>query len=273
MKATPADIGRVASLVHQLCGVVVDSDKGYLVETRLASLLAEQGCKSYQELCDRVRSGSEGGLGKKVVDRMTTNETRFFRDGHPFDALQHKLIPESLDRANSVGGMVKILSAACSTGQEAVSVGVVVRELLGTDSKSKVQIDGVDVAEVAVEKARRGLYSEFEVLRCDRPDSLEPWLLKHPKGYEVDPRIGELLRFEQGNLLEHSTNLGQYDVILCRNVAIYFDEPTRVALIKDLWKGIRAGGALVVGSYEEIPTEGIPFRKEEHCGTVVYRKE
>ena len=154
--------------IHEICGIYLDETKGYLLETRLGQLLQETGAGSFSELYYKTKSDLTNTVRRKVIDAITTNETSFFRDTSPFELLQHKLIPELVDRRNKSGLRpvpIRIWSAACSTGQEAYSTGIILRELLGDFNGYDVRILGTDISDKAVAQASYGHFSKLELDR------------------------------------------------------------------------------------------------------------
>ena len=147
--------------IQEICGINLDDSKGYLLETRLGSLLFEAGASSFSELFYKVRADSSNKLRGKIIEAITTNETSFFRDTSPFELLRHKLIPELIDRRNTSGTRlpIRIWSAACSTGQEAYSTAIMLKELLGDLTRYDIRILGTDISNKVVAHASYGEYS------------------------------------------------------------------------------------------------------------------
>ena len=172
MSLTDADIESVCGLVHDLCGIYLDDTKGYLIESRLSSLRGRAGCETYAQLARKAREATCNMLRDEIVDAITTNETLFFRDSSPFEALRHKVIPELIDARESslYPNRLRIWSAACSTGQEPYSIAMVLRELIPNIDEFDVQILGTDISDTAVSVASRGCYSELDIgADCRRP--------------------------------------------------------------------------------------------------------
>jgi chemotaxis protein methyltransferase CheR len=219
----PDELAVWIRLVRELCGIELDTSKGYLLETRLAELQRETRAASFMELHQKVRN--DPALQRKVVDAITTKETSFFRDGSPFELLRHKLVPDLIDRRRRAGRSnlpMRIWSAACSTGQEVYSVGIVLRELLGDLRDYDIRILATDVSEQAIARASRGVFSELEVGRGMPPERMAVYFERHPEGWKIRDELRALAQFQRLNLLKPFSFPTPYDIVLCRNVAIYF---------------------------------------------------
>lgn len=153
--------------IKEICGISLDDSKGYLVETRLGSLLVESGASNFSELFYKVKGDPSNKLRGKIIEAITTNETSFFRDTSPFELLRHKLLPDLIDRRSKNGGRIpiRIWSAACSTGQEAYSTAITLKELLGDLTRYDIRILGTDISNKVVAHASYGEYSRMELER------------------------------------------------------------------------------------------------------------
>ena len=274
MRCAPDELAQVAQLVEELCGIVLDETKAYLVESRLAGLVGSAGCQSYGELVQLVRGGRDTELRALLLDAITTNETSFFRDGAPFQALRQDLLPELLERraGGSGGRRLRILSAASSTGQEALSVAVLLADLLGDELADwQLEIVGADISGEALERAASGTYSEAEVGRGLSAVELSRYFTRVGTAWRVRPELYRLLRFEQRNLLEPLTGLGAFDLILCRNVSIYFRPEVRRDLYLRLARQLLPGGYRIAGASESLRELDPRFEPEVRRGAVVYR--
>ena len=273
MQVTHEDIQFVAQLVDQLCGVMLDDTKGYLIESRLGQIAREHGCASYRDLCLRARTSSDHALQQKIIDAITTQETLFFRDGSPFDALQHKIIPEMIDAAAQNGGprQLRFWSAACSTGQEPYSLAMMLRETIPNFSSWKVSILATDVSNAAIAHASLGWYAAHEIERGMRASLLPKYFTAKHGGWQVKDEIRGMVFFRRRNLLQPFTEVGMFDAILCRNVAIYFDAARRRDLFLRLADRLTPYGALFVGSSESLMDLGPRFAPRSYCRATYYR--
>lgn len=245
---SPADFSFICDLVRRRSGIVVAPDKGYLVETRLAPLLREHGFDGLPQLVMRLRQG-DAALQKQVVEAMTTNETLFFRDRTPFDLFEKVVLPHLMG-TRPPGSSIRIWSAACSSGQEAYSLAMMLEELGLAGRGWRFEILGTDIAESVVGRAREGLYSQFEVQRGLPVRSLIRFFAQEGTQWRIDQRLRERVTFQVLNLLDDFSRLGRFDLILCRNVLIYFDDETKADLMRRLAGALAPDGFLMLGTAE-----------------------
>ena len=240
--------------IYEISGIHLDDSKGYLVETRLSGLLRESGAASFSELFFKVRADGTSKLRSKVIEAITTNETSFFRDTSPFDLLRHKLIPDLIDRRNANGARVpiRIWSAACSTGQEAYSTAIVLKELLGDLARYDIRIMGTDISNKVVAQASYGEYGRLELERGLPPESLARHFMASGDRWKGRDEIRALATFRTMNLLEPFSFPNPFDIIFCRNVAIYFTEADKTRLYRNLIRYLAKDGCLIIGSTESI---------------------
>ncbi len=272
---TPDEIKAWAQMVYQACGIVLDGSKGYLLEGRLANLLKETNSTSFSELLYKVRSDPTKVLSRKVVDAMTTNETSFFRDSSPFDLLQHKLLPELIDRRSKAARPgapipIRIWSAACSTGQEVYSIGIVLRELLGMSSNYQPQILGTDISDQALKKASYGYFSKLEIERGLNPAYFSKWFIQEGEQYKIRDEVRALATFKPINLMQPFAFSPRFDIIFCRNVAIYFSEKDKIALFDRIAQALAPDGALIIGAVESITDITKKLVPHRHLRSVFY---
>lgn len=273
MSLTNQDIDAVCALVQDLCGIALDESKSYLIENRLADLLRREKCASYADLAIRARSAMATTLQREIVDAMTTNETLFFRDGAPFEALRHKVLPELIDTKLARGGGVRlrIWSAACSAGQEPYSLAMTLCELAPQVADWDVQILATDISDAMIRRASRGWYAAHEVER-GLPEPLRSrYFVPEENGWRVKDSLRYLVRFERRNLLEPLSGVGTFDIVFCRNVAIYFTPDDRRRVFLNLADTLYDDGYLFVGSQESLLDLGPRFRPHEHCRATFYR--
>lgn len=273
---TPDEIKVWAQLVYQACGIVLDAGKGYLLESRLGPLLRETASESFSELLYKVKADATRQLTRKVVDAMTTNETSFFRDSSPFELLQHKLLPELIDRRNRTARPgqpvpLRIWSAACSTGQEVYSIGIVIRELIGNSPQYQPQILGTDISDQALKRASYGVFTRMEMERGMNPAYLQKWFIPQADQYKIRDEVRALATFRPINLLEPLIFPYRFDIIFCRNVAIYFSEKDKVSLFDRMAQVLVPDGALIIGSTESITGITTRFAPHRHLRAVYYQ--
>lgn len=263
----------VTELVRSLCGVELGPTKGYLIESRLASLLSEYGLDGYEALCHRARQIAEHSLRTAIVDRITTHETLFFRDKTTFDALQYKVLPAIFDEKASAGSRhLRVWSAACSTGQEPYSVAMILLELLGPSANSwNIEIVATDISEPAVQKASSGRFQSHELTRSSIQGLVERYSDACDDGRQMRKALRDLCRFQVLDLQRDFSLLGSFDLILCRNVLIYFDAALRKDILYRIAQRLLPTGRFFVGSTENLLDCSNLFSREEHCGASVHR--
>ena len=239
----------LAAMLKARSGLVLGPDKSYLLETRLAPLLKREGARSLDEIAARLRPGS--ALETDIVEAMTTNESSFFRDGKPFDLLRRSVLPR-LHAARPAGRLLRIWSAAAANGQEAYSIAMVCADVAGTLAGRSVEIVATDIAREPLERARRGMYSQFEVQRGLPMHMLVRHFVKEGTRWRVRPALREAVSFRSWNLLSDLRPLGSFDVVFCRNVLIYFDPPTKRLVLPAIAQQMQADGVLFLGGAETI---------------------
>jgi chemotaxis protein methyltransferase CheR len=240
----------IAALLRQRTGIVLSTDKTYLLDTRLRPVLAKFGLPSLAALGAALRTEPGEQLARCVVESLTTHESSFFRDGFPFDHLRGAL--PRLIAAKPAGEKLRVWSAGCSTGQEAYSVAMLASEILGADAARRVEILGTDISRRVLFRAREGVFSAFEVRRGLGAGELARHFSAEAGGWRIKPPLRAMTRFDEGNLLEDSATLGRFDAIFCRNVLIYFDAPAKARVLDALARRLAPGGVLYLGGAETV---------------------
>ena len=250
-------------------GINLDSSKRYLLESRLGPILQQFSIDSYAELlrCVAIDSSIEN---QALISAITTNETYFFRDEHPFDLLKYKLIPDLLGKNQNA--VVKIASAACSSGQEAYSMAMVLKEILFDLTAFNVQIKAFDISDEIVTAASRGEYSRFEVQRGLSDEKIRCYLDCVENRYQVKPELRSIISFSKQNLLKPIGMLAKFNIIFCRNVVNYFEDKDRAVLFGNLASMLLPGGVLVIGATEFLNDKPGNFVKKSEKGSVYYEK-
>lgn len=267
------DITAISQLVRDLCGLTLDGSKGYLIESRLGDIAKAHGCASFTELAMQARSPNQRAIQTAIVDAITTQETLFFRDETPFDTLQFKVIPDLIDAhaGTSAARKLRILSAACSTGQEPYSLAITMAETIPNIALWDINIHGIDISNEAIRLASAGHFANYEVQRGMKPGLLAKYFQSSAGGWKAKDELRGMLTFTRRNLLQPLIDLGPFDIIFCRNVAIYFDAETRKDLFFRLADRLTPGGYLFVGSSECLVDLGPRFTPHHHCRGTFYR--
>jgi chemotaxis protein methyltransferase CheR len=237
----------IAGLVKGRSGLVLTPDQSYMLETRLGPLLKREGLPSLDALALRLKDPRTSGLAEQVTEALTTNESSFFRDVKPFDHLR-RVLP-ALAAARPPGAPLRIWSAACSTGQEAYSIGMILAELA---LDRRAEIIGTDIAQEVLTRARDGSFTQFEVQRGLPARLLVKHFRQEAGRWRVAPELRAMARFERFNLLSDLRPLGRFDVIFCRNVLIYFDTPTKARVLEAMAAQLTPDGVLYLGGAETV---------------------
>lgn len=239
----------VRALVKQRSAIVLEPGKEYLVETRLAPLAREKGLKSVDELVGLMQSQPHGDVVAKVIDAMTTNETSFFRDIHPFEALKAKIIPEIL-QAKQSEKTLNIWSCACSSGQEIYSTSMMLRETFPQLGGWTVRMLATDLSKDILARARAGLFSQLEVNRGLPAMMLVKYFQREGTDWRIKEDLRKGVEFREMNLIEPWPPLPVFDIVFLRNVLIYFDSETKKTILDRMGKNMRPGAYLFLGGAE-----------------------
>jgi len=246
----PDEFDYVAKLLKDRSGLIITPDKSYLLESRLTPVARKRGLKGLDELMSGLRSAGEDLL-REITEAMTTNESFFFRDIKPFDQFRTMVLPKMLE-ARAARKSFRIWSAACSSGQEAYSLAMILKEEGARLAGWKIEIVGTDLSNEMLEKAKAGLYSQFEVQRGLPIQLLVKYFKKANDMWQIDPAIRAMVQFREYNLLHDLKPLGQFDVVFCRNVLIYFDQPTKTRVLDNIDRVMSDDGFLYLGGAETV---------------------
>jgi chemotaxis protein methyltransferase CheR len=246
----PPDYEYLRKLLKERSGLDLSADKQYLIESRLLPLARKAGLSGIPELVQKLQGGSSA-LITSVVEAMTTNETFFFRDKVPFDHFRDTIMPEVL-KARAGRRSVRIWCAAGSTGQEPYSLAMTLKEMGAALTGWRVEIIATDLSQEVLEKAKAGVYSQFEVQRGLPIQMLMKYFKQTGETWQVHPELRAMIQHRQLNLLQDFSHLGTFDVIFCRNVLIYFDQETKINIFNRLARQIEPDGFLVLGAAETV---------------------
>ncbi len=270
MSLAAVDFDYLRELVKTHSAIVIDAGKEYLAEARLAPLVSDQGYSSVQELLSRLRNQPFNGLHRQVLDAMTNNETWFFRDANPFQALTSLVIPDLIKRRESER-KISIWSAACSSGQEPYSVAMTIRENFLSSGWS-FSILGTDFCTTVLERARTGLYRQMEVNRGLSARLLTKYFVQQGLHWQLKPEILTMVTFRYLNLFQpHNDMPPSTDIVFLRNVMIYFDIATRRQILGRIRKLLRPEGYLFLGCAETTLNLDDGFQRVQSGSSVYYR--
>ncbi|WP_413208145.1 CheR family methyltransferase [Rhodospirillum sp. A1_3_36] len=246
----PEDFDYISKLLKDKSGLVLTKDKSYLLESRLMPLARKRGFKGLDDLIGQLRR-RDMALEKEITEAMTTNESFFFRDNKPFDQFRQVVIPNLLKTRASKRSF-RIWCAAASSGQEPYSLAMILKEEAAKFAGWRIEIVGTDLSSDILKKARAGLYSQFEVQRGMPMQLLVKYFKKKDEMWEIDSTIRNMVQFKEWNLLESLGALGQFDIVYCRNVLIYFDQPTKSKVLEGIQKQMPDDGVLYLGGAETV---------------------
>ena len=251
MSLTNAAFDTFASLLKSQSGLVIGLDKIYLLETRLGGILKRENLADLNRLAEAVRRPGADRLARDVVEAMTTNESFFFRDDKPFAHFRAQALPR-MAAARPPGSTIRVWSAASSSGQEAYSLAMIVAESRAVLGDRKVEIIGTDIAREQLARAREGLYTQFEVQRGLPVQMLMRYFRKEESNWRINDAIKAMAQFREFNLLSDLRTLGRFDIVFCRNVLIYFDQPTKARVLGAVAGIMPADGVLYLGGAETV---------------------
>ncbi len=261
----------ISELVRKKSAIVLEKSKGYLVESRLAPVAREFGFATLEVLVAELRKPNSQPLVQKVVDAMTTNETSFFRDLHPFQALKSTIFPDLLAR-RSRERTLNIWSNACSSGQEIYTIAMSIKEHFPELLSWKLRLMGSDLSNKILEKAKGGIFSQTEVNRGLPMQLLMKYFSKEGIHWRISEEIRKLVEFRELNLIEpFPSTLQKMDVVFLRNVLIYFSPETKTSILNKVHSSLAKDGYLFLGGAETTMNLNVKFEKQLIGSAVCYR--
>jgi chemotaxis protein methyltransferase CheR len=254
---TRRDLSEIAAMIYADAGIYLNDSKASLVYSRLSKHIRNLGLRGFREYCTLVSSVEGAPARREMLSHLTTNFTRFFRENHHFEHLRDEVLPGLIQRARN-GGRVRIWSAACSDGQEPYSIALTVLGLLPNIADYDFRILATDIDPKILAAARAGAYDEG-ALETVSPAMRKQWFREIEVGgrrkFQVDDRVKKLITFNELNLMAQWPFKGGFDIIFCRNVVIYFDEPTQVKIWSRFSQLLPEGGHLYIGHSERVSGE------------------
>lgn len=247
----PKLFAALANFLKTNSGLILTSDKSYLVTSRLQPVTEQHGFSTIDDLVRQLIGVPSKALKQDVIEAMTTNETSFFRDATPFDNFKNYVLPEIIAR-RAAKRSIRILCAAASSGQEPYSLAMLLAENKDKIAGWKTEILGVDLDSKILKRAEDAVYSQFEVQRGLPVQMLMKYFDRRDQSWSVKPAIRDVVKFRRCNLLEPFTDLGQFDIIFCRNVLIYFDAATKRNVLDRLARQMSSDGFLFLGGAETV---------------------
>jgi chemotaxis protein methyltransferase CheR len=248
---TPIEYDYLRKILKERSGLVLSSDKQYLVESRLLPIARKTGLSGLGDLVQKLKAPGAEALIVEVVEAMTTNESFFFRDKIPFDHFRDAIMPALL-AARGSQRRVRIWCAAASTGQEPYSLAMCLKEMTDKIAGWRVDILATDLSTEVLEKAKAGIYSQFEVQRGLPIQLLVKYFTQIGETWQIASEIRNMVQYKPYNLLSDFGPLGTFDAVYCRNVLIYFDQQTKVDVLERVARMTEADGYLVLGAAETV---------------------
>ncbi|HUC83574.1 MAG TPA: protein-glutamate O-methyltransferase CheR [Candidatus Acidoferrales bacterium] len=273
MAISKADFEYVRQLAHSQSALVLEPGKEYLVDTRLSPMAAREGFASLADYVDRLRAEPRiNGIHHRAIEALTTHETLFFRDYHPFEALRRFLLPELLEHRAGARRLA-IWSCACSTGQEPYSLAMLLLEHFPQLAEWDVSILATDLSPTVLKRCAEGLYSQFEVNRGLPANYLVKYFTKQGDGWRINDEVKRLVEFRTMNLVQPWPVLPAFDLIFVRNVMIYFDVETKKSILKKIGNCLLPHGCLFLGSAETTANLDPQYQPVTYGKAVVYRAQ
>ena len=248
---TPQDFDFLRKYLRDRSGLVLSVEKQYLAESRLLPVARRNGMNSLDELVARLKAKTPAPLGIEVVEAMTTNETFFFRDKIPFDHFRDTIMP-ALIAARAREKRIRVWCTAASTGQEPYSLAMVIKGMGAALAGYRIDIVATDLSSEVLERAKVGIYSQFEVQRGLPVQLLVKFFGQIGETWQLAPELRGMVQFRPLNLLNDFSVLGSFDVVFCRNVLIYFDQENKIAVLNRIARQMPEDGFLVLGAAETV---------------------
>lgn len=277
MEITDREFELLSTYLRDVSGIDVPEAKRYLFKTRLGRFLEEEGLGSFSELHNRLTASTDRRLTNGLVQAMTTHESGFFRDEHPFAMLRTYLLPHvaKLRKAESIylPARIRILSAGCSLGQEPYSIAMCVRQWLATQevyTEADITILATDISSRVLERARKGVYTELELGRHLGREMRDSYFADAGGRWVVNQEVRRMVGFAPLNLAEPIKAMGKFDIVFCRNVIIYFPVELKQAILDRIHRMLNAGGALILGASESTYRLSDAFTAVRKGGSTYY---
>lgn len=268
-----ADYAHFRQYLEKACGILLGDNKNYLIDSRLRKLLKQNNVESLSALVRDIEKPGSSRLRQQVIDAMTTNETLWFRDKHPFSYLQDELLPELSKKP----GDIAIWCAACSTGQEPYSISICAEELRKKNfnfSRKQLRILATDISVQVLDQARSGVYEALSLKRGMPEERLKQFFEDDGNGlWHIKPEVKQRIDFKPINLKDNFINVGKFDIVFCRNVLIYFSNDLQKQILNNIHRVLNPGGYLFLGGSETPKGLNDLFEIQYYRPGVVYIKK
>ncbi len=270
MSINLSDFDYIRKIVRDRTGVLLADDKTYLVESRLTRIAKDHGVKSIGGLVAKLRQQPFNGLSELAIEALMTNETFFYRDEHPFHALKTHILPE-ITTKRQAKKTLNIWCAACSSGQEPYSIGMLLHEEFPQLADWDIRLVASDISTAILDRARTGIYAQHEVNRGLSVTLLNKYFQPIDNGWQIDEKIRRMVDFRQMNLTDNYLPLAQIDIVFLRNVLIYFDVETKRSILAKVRRILQPDGYLFLGGGETTLNVDDAFEPVQFNKTVCYR--
>ncbi len=274
---TSNDFNALSQYIERACGIHLAPEKAYLIETRLTKLMALSGCETFGEFHRLAESGKDPGLPEKIINAITTNETLWFRDEHPFKNLAEKVLPGLAERVQRGElARIRIWSAAAATGQEPYSLAMTIHEYCQRDPRLKpgnIEIVATDISSAALTIAKAGRYDGLAITRgLPEPMKLK-YFTQDGRVWQLKPEILASVQFRRFNLQDSPAELGRFDIVFARYVLIYFTDDLKRKIIDRFAGQLAPQGCLFLGGTESLRGLSERFAIENQASGAYYRKQ
>ncbi|AIF53361.1 protein-glutamate O-methyltransferase CheR [Pelosinus sp. UFO1] len=263
--------------IEEQCGIVIRDEKAYLIESRLSKFLITFGLSSFDELYCMLSQQKQTTLAEQIIDAITTNETLWFRDKTPWQALEEKLLPDYVEKIRQgVCGKIRIWSAACATGQEPYSIAMCIDNYLAEQNIKDITLDhfeiiATDISHTVLRMAKMGKYDNISMVRGMQENYRDKYFRQDGRIWLLDEKIKNSVQFRQFNLQNSFTSLGLFDVIFFRYVAIYFSEQFKEEVFRKINKSLLPKGVLILGNSEVFLDYKECYEAENYKNANLYR--
>jgi chemotaxis protein methyltransferase CheR len=277
MEISDIEFGLLKEFLLRKTGIDIAEEKKYLFTTRLKDLLKNEGCRTFSDFYNLLISEKNKNLVHQVIELMTTHESGFFRDEHPFKTFTENILPRvskrRAEQALFLPPRLRILSAGCSFGQEPYSIALCIQRWLPTQSvftQQNIVIMGIDISAITIERAKKGIFSELEIGKQISSQERHKYFNKCGGRWQLCEEIRRMVVFQQANLIKPFDNMGKFDVIFCRNVIIYFSVEGKKTVLENLRQALEPEGILFLGSAESMYNLSTDFPSHNEGRTMYY---
>ena len=265
--------------IEESCGIAIPPEKAYLIESRLTKLMLDVGTDSFGEFYSYIKGTSDSIIRQKIIDAITTNETLWFRDSLPWQVLEERYLPKLIEELRAGRKeRVRIWCAAVSTGQEAYSTVMCVDNYLRENNINDVELSNfeflaTDISSRVLDIAKKGRYDKISIMRGLDDDYREKYFTEIDAAWEIDSKIRNAVKFEHFNLKDSYWRLGQFDIIFCRYVLIYFSEELKEEIILKMKDSLANDGILFTGNYVLYDLLKDIYKMEHYNNLTYYTKK